>query len=95
MRNLLRVSLRAPRILRLSLHFWKICASHKTLLLPLVINFMHGIYNYTSIPATKRVSRVYSVAGVLCLEICATRNAISHVNCALYRRKYLICNSRK
>ena len=32
----------------------------------LVITFMHGIYNY--IPETYHVSRLYSVAAVLCLQ---------------------------
>jgi hypothetical protein len=32
----------------------------------LVITFMQGMYNY--IPETNQVSRVYSVAAVLCLQ---------------------------
>ena len=70
-----------------------------------VFTIIQGIYNY--IPEKNRVSRVYRVAAVVCLQICATHNAIcathnaicathnviSHGNYAPYRTKNLINKS--
>jgi len=47
-----------------------------------VITFMQATYN--CVPETNHVSRVHSVAAVLCLQFCAACNVISHAKCVWY-----------